>query len=100
MLFRLYKVLLMFFFFKKIEKIWVGFKNKIMEFSIKLFIWSRKHFILPEMQLKTILFFPNKGEDTKRGEGGLIKVKKQVDFKIRWLFKAFQTMFFVVKTPT
>ena len=26
----------MFFFFKKIEKIWVGFKNKIMEFSIKL----------------------------------------------------------------
>ena len=31
-----------------------------------------------------------RGGDTKRGEGGLIKVKKQVDFKIhfRW-FKAF-----------
>ena len=46
-----------------------------------MFIWSRKHFILPEMQLKTILFFPIKGEDTKRGEGGLIKVKNKLTSK-------------------
>ena len=63
-----------------------------------------KHFILPEKHFKTNFFFPimipltqptthprdYRGGDTVRGEGGLIKVKKQVDFRIhfRW-FKAF-----------
>ena len=58
-----------------------------------------KHFILPDMYFIANLFFPlwptnpqplthpttnprdYLGEDTKRGEGGLIKVKKQVDLK-------------------
>ena len=64
-----------------------------------------KHFILPEEHFKANLFFshydpplahpithPREGRngDTKRGDGGLIKVKKQVDFKIPFrLFKAF-----------
>ena len=63
-----------------------------------------KHFILPAMHLKLTCFFPimtplthpttqprdYQGGESKRGEWGLIKVKKQVDFKIyfRW-FKAF-----------
>ena len=63
-----------------------------------------KHFILPVEHFKANLFFPIMTPlthpithprdcldgDTKRGDVGLIKVKKQVDFKIhfRW-FKAF-----------
>ena len=58
-----------------------------------------KHFILPEMHFKANLFFSyydpplthpttqprnyQRGE-SKRGEWGLIKVKKQVDFKIHF----------------
>ena len=40
-----------------------------------------KCFILPEKHFKANLFFPRNG-DTKRGKGGLIKVNKQVDFKL------------------
>ena len=59
-----------------------------------------KHFILPEKHFKANLFFSHydppphpwdcRDGDTKRGDMGPIKVKKQVDFKIylRW-FKAF-----------
>jgi len=64
-----------------------------------------KHFIFPEEHFKANLFFFHimtplthpithprdwRYGDTKRGDVGLIKVKKQVDFKIhfRW-FKAF-----------
>ena len=84
-----------------------------MDFSIKLagwvldnpvFHWEKKnmvskHFILPEMHFKANLFFSyydpplthpttqprnyQRGE-SKRGEWGLIKVKKQVDFKIHF----------------
>ena len=59
-----------------------------------------KHFILPEEHFKANFFFPLwaplthpnthpcdcRDGDTKRGDVGLIKVKKQVDFKIhlRW----------------
>ena len=56
-----------------------------------------KHFNLPEMHFKANLFFPimtplthstsqprdSQGGVSKRGEWGLIKVKKQVDFKIQ-----------------
>ena len=62
-----------------------------------------KHFILPEIHFKANLFFPimtlthpttqprdYQGGESKRGEWGLIKVKKQVDFKIHFRrFKAF-----------
>ena len=94
-----------------------------MEFSIKLSGWVlgdpvfhkkknmvSKHFILHDMHFKANLFmtpltplihptthtWAYRGGDTKRGEGGLIKVKKQVDFKIhfRW-FKAFLDHVFV-----
>ena len=56
-----------------------------------------KHFILPHEHFKESLFFPHydpplthtitqprncRDGDTKRGDVGLIKVKKQVDFKI------------------
>ena len=55
-----------------------------------------KHFILPEMPFKQTCFFlivtplthpttcpqDYQGGDTKRDEGGLIKVLKQVDFEI------------------
>ena len=55
-----------------------------------------KCFILPEKHFKTNLFFPimtplthptthprdYRGGNTKRGDVGLIKVKKQIDFKI------------------
>ena len=63
-----------------------------------------KHFILPKMNFKANLFFPIltppnpphhsasrlSGLGIQMGELGLIKVKKQVDFKIcfRW-FKEF-----------
>ena len=49
-----------------------------------------KHFILPVEHFKANLFFSHYDGGTKRGDVGLIKVKKQVDFKIhfRW-FKAF-----------
>ena len=52
-----------------------------------------KCFILPENHFKANLYFLNhpithprdyQGGDTKRGEGGLIKVKKQIDFKIHF----------------
>ena len=64
-----------------------------------------KHLILPEMHFKENLFFfplwpplthpttqPRyyQGGESKRGEWGLMKVKKQVDFKIHFRgFKAF-----------
>ena len=67
-----------------------------------------KQFILPVKHFKANLFFPimtplthpithpqeYRAGDTKRCEGGLIKVKKHVDFKInfRW-FKAFFCFF-------
>ena len=85
-----------------------GLKKKtLMEFSIKLagcpgFPLKKtktymvlKHFVLPVEHFKAKLFFsplwpPLTHPITKRGDVGLIKVKKQVDFKIhfRW-FKAF-----------
>ena len=58
-----------------------------------------KHFILPEEHFKANLFFSHydpplthpitnprhcRDGDTKRGDVGLIKVKKQVDFKIHF----------------
>ena len=59
-----------------------------------------KHFILPEMHFKANLFFPimnplthpttqpqdyqGGGGESKRGEWGLIKVKKQVGFKFHF----------------
>ena len=57
-----------------------------------------KYFILTEMHFKANLFFPimthpnpptshpwdYRDGDTKRGEGGLIRVPKQVDFKIHF----------------
>ena len=65
-----------------------------------------KHFILPEKHFKANMFFSHynpppltypithprdcRDGDTKRGDVGLIKVKKQVDFKIHFMwFKAF-----------
>ena len=70
-----------------------------------------RHIILPEKHFKANMFFPTmpplthpithprvcRDGDTKRGDVGLIKVKKQVDFKIhlRWL-KAFFLPCFIV----
>ena len=64
-----------------------------------------KHFILPEIHFKANLFFSHydpplthpttqpryyQGGESKRGEWGLMKVKKQVHFKIHFRgFKAF-----------
>ena len=72
-----------------------------------------KHFILPEEHFKANLFFPIMTPplthsithpqdcpdgDTKRGDVGLIKVKKQVDFKIHFrCFEAFLYFFFPLR---
>ena len=73
-----------------------------------------KHFILPVDHFKANLFFSHYDPplthhithprdcwvgDTKRGDMGLIRVKKQVDFKIRFRwFKAFlDHLFFSIK---
>ena len=87
-------------------------KKKLMEFLVKLagcvlddpvFHLKKKkmvlkHFILPEMHFKANFFFPimtslthpttqprvYHGGESKRGEWGLIKVKKQFDFKVQF----------------
>ena len=85
-------------------------KLNTQELSLILFYLILFYFVLLKMlyftwkAFKAKLFFTNmtpltfptthpqdcRGGDTKRGEGGLIKVKKQVDFNIHFrLFKAF-----------
>ena len=70
-----------------------------------------KHFILPVEHFKANLFFshydpPNppithpcncRDGDTKRGDVGLIKVKKKVDFKIHLMW--FSAHVFSIKVP-
>ena len=66
--------------------------KKKKDMVLKCFILPEKHLFFPILTLTHPTTHPwdYHGGDTKRGEGGLIKVKKQVDFKIHFRgFKAF-----------